>query len=66
MQDLRTLPGEYASLPLDVNDADQIVGSSIQDEEMTTPIAVVWQDGGITDLNKLVAPKQAGLFLVLA
>jgi len=66
MQDIGTLPGDYASLALGINDAGQIVGTSIQDEAMTILTAVIWENGGITDLNKLVAANPAGLYLFWA
>lgn len=63
MQDLQTLPGDYASLGLDINDAGTVVGASL--DASFNPRAYVWKNGIITDLNKLVRGKSA-LYLLLA
>ena len=53
MIDLGTLDGDYASLALGINDAGQVVGASI--DANFNLRAVLWENGLITDLNKLIA-----------
>ncbi len=49
MQDLYTLPGDTMSEALDINDQGQVVGVSYPSTH-----AFLWQNGLMTDLNKLV------------
>jgi len=51
MQDLGTLPGDFQSGAIAVNDRDQITGISIGPDG---PRAYVWQNGTMSDLNALV------------
>jgi len=54
MQDLGTLPGDYASLALGINDQGVVVGASL--DMNFTPRAIVWKNGVMTDLNTLIPP----------
>jgi probable HAF family extracellular repeat protein len=49
--DLGALPGDNISEALGVNDRDQVVGVSFPSGH-----AFIWQDGTMTDLNKMVVP----------
>ncbi len=53
MQDLGTLPGDIGSGAIAINDADEIVGLSLDAD--FNPRAFVWQAGVMTDLNTLVS-----------
>lgn len=65
MQDLGALPGQHMSLALGINNQSQVVGTSISDD-LSTFTAVLWQNGAIADLNKLVTANPAGLSLIVA
>jgi probable HAF family extracellular repeat protein len=63
MQELELLPGDSASLGLDINDSGTVVGASL--DSSFNPSAYVWKNGVMTDLNKLIRGKSA-LYLLLA
>ncbi|HEY1213849.1 MAG TPA: hypothetical protein VGE93_09495 [Bryobacteraceae bacterium] len=60
--DLQTLPGDFASAALGVNDAGEVVGVSLDTE--LNPGAFLWREGRMFDLNQL-APD-APLHLLVA
>ena len=63
MLDLGTLPGDYASLALGINDRGEVVGASLA-ANFSSP-AFLWENGVMTDLNTLI-PANSGLYLLLA
>ena len=63
MQDLGTLPGDYASLSLGINDRGEVVGASL--DANFNPRAFVWENGVMTDLNTLI-PANSALYLQFA
>jgi len=63
MQDLRTLPGDSASLALGINDKGEVVGASL--DANFSPRAFLWENGAMTDLNTLI-PASSGFYLLLA
>jgi len=67
MRDLGTLPGDMTSAGLGINNAGDIVGSSIDTDVATgNPRAVIWRHGKtIADLNSLV-PADSPLYLLTA
>lgn len=54
MQDLSTVEGDFSSYAFSVNDKDQVVGISA--DLNGNFHAFVWQDGVMTDLNKVIPP----------
>jgi probable HAF family extracellular repeat protein len=63
MRDLGTLPGDFASVALGINDRGEVVGGSL---DVNFNIrASLWQNGAMTDLNTLI-PANSGLYLLLA
>jgi probable HAF family extracellular repeat protein len=52
MRDLHTLSGDVASVGLGINDMGDVVGVSIDASGHLR--AVLWHDGGMTDLSKVV------------
>ena len=63
MRDLGTLPGDFASLAIGINDRGEVVGGSL---DVNFNIrASLWQNGAMTDLNTLI-PANSGLYLLLA
>lgn len=52
MQDLGTVEGDFSSYAFSVNDKDQVVGISAGLNGNLH--AFVWQDGVMTDLNKVI------------
>jgi probable HAF family extracellular repeat protein len=63
MRDLGTLPGDFASVALGINDRGEVVGASL---DVNFNIrASLWQNGAMTDLNTLI-PANSGLYLLLA
>ena len=65
MVDLGTLPGDALSLANGINDAGDVIGASIG-PGLSTFTAVIWDAGGITDLNKLVTSNPGELYLLVA
>jgi probable HAF family extracellular repeat protein len=70
MRDLGTLPGDFASISLGINDGGEMVGLSL--DAKFNPRAVLWEKGQmawensqITDLNTLI-PANSGLYLLTA
>lgn len=63
MQDLRTLPGDVASLGLGINDRGEVVGASLDAD--FSPRAFLWDSDALIDLNMLI-PANSGLHLLLA
>jgi probable HAF family extracellular repeat protein len=57
MTDLGTLPGDFASAALSINDGGKVVGASF--DANFNSRAVIWQNGVITDLNKLIPANSA-------
>jgi len=65
MVDLGALPGDPMSLANGINDAGVVVGASIG-TGLSTFSAVRWDNGVISDLNKLVTANSSGLYLLVA
>ena len=66
MADLDNLPGLPTSQADGINDQGQIVGfSQAANGDGSTAVAVLWQNGTITDLNTAI-PADASLFLMEA
>jgi probable HAF family extracellular repeat protein len=63
MQDLGTLPGDFISAGLGINDRAEVVGVSI--DASFNLRAYLWQKGHMTDLNNLI-PSDSTLSLILA
>ena len=63
MRDLGTLPGDYASASLGINNGGVVVGASM--DANFNPRAFVWENGVMTDLNTLI-PADSALYLLLA
>ena len=63
MQNLKTLPGDFGSLALGINDRGEVVGSSFGLNFFFR--AFLWQNGKMTDLNSLI-PANSPLYLQLA
>jgi probable HAF family extracellular repeat protein len=64
MRDLGTLPGDYASLALGINDGGEVVGASL--DANFNLRAVLWEnDGQMADLNTLI-PAKSDLYLLMA
>jgi len=63
IRDLGTLPGDYASLALGINDRGVVVGASLGAD--FNPRAVRWKNGMMTDLSTLI-PADSALHLLLA
>lgn len=64
MQDLGTLPGDFASTAIAVNDGGVAVGTSL--DSNFNPRAFVWANGSMADLNSLVSSNPQKLYLLLA
>jgi hypothetical protein len=64
MTDLGTLPGDFTSIALSINNRTQIVGLSF-DASGNVISPVLWQNGEIDDLNNLI-PADSSLFLLEA
>ncbi len=60
MKDLETLPGDFASLALGINDKGEIVGASLS--ATFSERAVLWENDVMTDLNTLI-PANSALYL---
>jgi probable HAF family extracellular repeat protein len=63
MRDLGTLPGDFISAGLGINDKTEVVGVSL--DANFNLRAYLWRDGRMTDLNSLVSAKTP-LSLLLA
>jgi probable HAF family extracellular repeat protein len=63
MQDLGTLPGDFLSAGLDINDRTEVVGVSL--DSSFNLRAYLWRNGHMTDLNSLI-PADSPLALLLA
>jgi probable HAF family extracellular repeat protein len=63
MADLGTLPGIPGSLATGINNKGQVVGFS--DDFNGNTVALLWQNGGMTDLNTLI-PADSRLFILEA
>jgi probable HAF family extracellular repeat protein len=63
MRDLGTLPADYASLALGINEAGEVVGASLDAD--FNPRAMLWKNGVMADLNTLI-PTNRSLYLLLA
>ena len=57
MRDIGTLPGDFASLAIGINDRSDIVGASLAAD--FSPRAVIWRNDAITDLNALIPAFRA-------
>lgn len=67
MQDLGTLPMDFGSLALGINDRGEVVGTSLN-ATFTAETAVIWEKGTSppVNLNSLVTDNPSGLFLMVA
>jgi probable HAF family extracellular repeat protein len=67
MRDLGTLPGDLNSAGLGMNDTGDVVGASIDGTVADGfKSAVLWQNGGMTDLNKFITPDSPFFHLLVA
>lgn len=64
MQGLGTLPGDFASFALGINDGGEVVGQSIG-PGFSTFRPFLWKRGMMYDLNTLVAANPGNLYLLL-
>ncbi len=64
MRAIEPLPGDFASLALDINDRGEVVGASL-DASLSFARAYVWENGRMTDLNTLIHGNP-GLYLAFA
>jgi probable HAF family extracellular repeat protein len=64
MRDLGTLPGDFASLGLGVNDGGEVVGASL--DVNFNPRAVLWENRVPVDLNTRIQSNPSRLRLLLA
>ena len=64
MKDIGTLPGDFASSAISINDSGTVVGGSF--DSMFNPRAFVWEAGSMTDLNDLLSSNPQKLYLLLA
>ncbi len=65
MKGLGTLPGDFASFAIGINDEGQVVGQSIG-ANFSSVRAFLWVNGVMTDLNTLVAVNPGKLSLLVA
>jgi probable HAF family extracellular repeat protein len=63
MKDLGTLSGDVRSVAIGINDRGDVTGLSLDMD--FNPTAILWHNGGLTDLNTLV-PAKSPLFLMQA
>jgi probable HAF family extracellular repeat protein len=63
MKGLGTLPGDFASFAIGINDEGQVVGQSIG-TDFSSFRAFLWEKGVMTDLNTLVAVNPTKLSLL--
>jgi len=64
MQDLGTLPGDFASSAISINDPGVIVGVSL--DSNFNARAFVWANGSTTDLNTVLTSNPQKLYLIQA
>jgi len=64
MKDIGTLPGDFASTAISINDPGVVVGTSL--DSTFNPRAFVWQNGSMTDLNAMLTSNPQKLYLLLA
>ncbi len=64
MKDIGTLPGDFASTAISINDPGVIVGVSL--DSNFNPRAFVWESGSMTDLNAMLTSNPQKLYLLLA
>jgi probable HAF family extracellular repeat protein len=64
MKGLGTLPGDFASFAIGINDEGQVVGQSIG-PDFSSFRAFLWDKGVMTDLNTLVAINPGKLYLLV-
>ena len=60
MKDIGTLPGDFASLALGINDGAVVVGASLDPNFNSR--AFIWENGVMTDMNDLI-PGNSALYL---
>lgn len=66
MLDLGTLPGDFASAAIGINDRGEVVGLSVGPSPNYNSRAILWENGVMTDLNTLIAGNPSGLYLAIA
>jgi probable HAF family extracellular repeat protein len=64
MKDLGTLPGDFASTAVSLNDPGVIVGASF--DTNFNPRAFVWTGGSMTDLNATLTSNPQKIYLLVA
>jgi probable HAF family extracellular repeat protein len=64
MKDIGTLPGDFASTAVSINDPGVIVGLSLDSNFNSR--AFVWESGTMTDLNAVLTSNPQKLYLLLA
>jgi probable HAF family extracellular repeat protein len=64
LTNLKTVPGDFAAIATGINNRGQVVGSTM-DSTFSWSHAFIWQDGVMTDLNKLF-PEESNLFATMA
>jgi probable HAF family extracellular repeat protein len=64
MLDIGTLPGDFASTAISINDRGVIAGVSL--DSNFNPRAFVWENGFMTDLNAMLTSNPQKLFLLQA
>jgi probable HAF family extracellular repeat protein len=64
MKDIGTLPGDFASTAVSINDPGVIVGLSLDSNFNSR--AFVWDSGTMTDLNAVLTSNPQKLYLLLA
>jgi probable HAF family extracellular repeat protein len=64
MKDIGTLPGDFASSAISINDPGVVVGVSL--DSSFNPRAFVWENGAMTDLNAVLTSNPQKLYLLLA
>ena len=65
MKGLGTLPGDFASFAIGINDEGQVVGQ-FDRPNFSSVRAFLWVNGVMTDLNTLVAVNPGELSLLVA
>jgi probable HAF family extracellular repeat protein len=64
MKDIGTLPGDFASTAVSINDPGAVVGVSL--DSNFNPRAFVWESGSMTDLNAALTSNPQKLYLLQA